>query len=98
MVLCFSCKQKEEPLKEFNGRVIKVTSSILKVKDSEGSVITFDNRKVTYICGALMTNDSVCVSYRGELENGTVSIIAELIPNIKKRATRRKGTEKVPFL
>ena len=83
IITCCSCKQKEEPLKEFNGRVIKVTSSILKVQNGEGAVITFDNRKVTYINGALLTNDSVCVSYKGELDNGTVSIIAELNPSKK---------------
>lgn len=81
--LCISsCKQVEsQDLKSFNGRVLKVTPQILQVENNEGLKIMFDNRKVTYISGILMPNDSVCVTYKGELDNGTESIIAELIPS-----------------
>ena len=84
VITLFSCKGKEsESLKEFSGRVLKVTPQILQVVDCNGSTIMFDNRKVTYVSGALMKNDSVCVSYRGELNNGTEAIIAELIKTYK---------------
>ena len=83
---CFnSCKKQvsQEKLNEFNGRVLKVTPQILQVRNNVGKVIMFDNRKVTYVSGILMPNDSVCVSYIGKLDNGTESIIAELIPIFK---------------
>lgn len=83
MLTLFSCKAKENgALKEFNGRVMKVTPQILQVIDCNGTTIMFDNRKVTYVNGALMKNDSVCVSYRGELNNGIEAVIAELITTI----------------
>lgn len=80
----FSCKQNEEgPLKEFKGRVLKVTPQVLQVVDATGTTIMFDNRNVTYVSGMLMKNDSVSVSYRGKLDNGTESVIAELIQDLK---------------
>ena len=81
---CSSGSKKGEPLKEFNGYVKEVTTQVLKVEDNRGHTITFDNREVTYVGGTLMVNDSVCVSYRGKLDNGTPSIIAELIPRKEK--------------
>lgn len=72
--------EKKETLKEFNGHVVEMTSQILKVKDSADRCITFDNREVTFVGGTIMSDDSVCVSYRGELDNGTPAIIVEFIP------------------
>lgn len=40
----------------------------------------FDNREATYVGGTVMLYDSVCVSYKGRLVNGTPSIVVEFIP------------------
>lgn len=80
--LICSCSEKkeDESLKEFNGNVTEVTNQILKVTDSLGRCVMFDNREATYVGGTVMLYDSVCISYKGRLVNGTPSIVVEFIP------------------
>jgi len=75
-----STKKDEGPLQDFSGHVTEITKQLLKVTDHTGKCITFDNRESTYVGGAIMLGDSVNVSYKGKLDNGTVSIIVEFIP------------------
>lgn len=81
-VLIASCSSKKDegPLKDYSGHVTAITKQLLKVTDSTGRCIIFDNRQTTFVGGAIMPGDSVNVSYKGKLDNGTVSIICEFIP------------------
>lgn len=88
LVICTlicSCSGKKEDgaLKEFKGNVTEVTNQILKVTDSSGKCVMFDNRKAIYVGGTIMLYDSVCVSYKGKLVNGTPSIVVEFISQHK---------------
>lgn len=80
LLLSCSSKKDEGSLQDFSGHVTEITEQLLKVTDSTGRCITFDNRKSTYVGGAIMSGDSVNVSYKGKLDNGTVSVIVEFIP------------------
>lgn len=75
-----SSKRNEEPLQDFSGHVTEITNQLLKVTDHTGKYITFDNRKSAYVGGTIILGDSVNVSYKGKLDNGTVSIIVEFVP------------------
>lgn len=87
---CTSNKQGEDnsALKNYNGHVVEVTKDIIKVEDNNHQIVIFDNREVTYIGGEIMKGDSVCVSYKGELKNGTQSIIVEFIPGKKNNTIK----------
>lgn len=74
-----SSKKDEGSLQDFSGHVTEITKQLLKVTDYTGKCITFDNRKSTYVSNAIMVGDSVNVSYKGKLDNGTVAIIVEFV-------------------
>lgn len=94
----FSCssndKEKDDSaLNNYNGHVLEVSKDIIKVEDYSHQTVIFDNRDVTYIGGEIMKGDSVCVSYKGELKNGTQSIIVEFIPAKKNNVVKYSDKE-----
>lgn len=93
VLFLFSCtsndkKKDDSVLNNYNGHVLDVSKDIIKVEDYNHQTVIFDNRDVTYIGGEIMKGDSVCVSYKGELKNGTQSIIVEFIPGKKNNTIK----------
>ena len=79
-----SCKNSEdETLHEFRGYIYRISSDVMiAMKDT--MFIAFDTR-YTSVVDALQPGDSVSVTYRGKLEDGTPAISLIYIPKSQYR-------------
>lgn len=79
-----SCKHSEdETLHEFRGYIYRISSDVMiAMKDT--MFIAFDTR-YTSVVDALQPGDSVSVTYRGNLEDGTPAISLIYIPKSQYR-------------